>query len=356
MDYYIYVTKNCNMSCKYCCENQEWSNVEGFKNIDGPNYEIFELINFILKNRNLSEDKDVQILFYGGEPLLNQKWIKDFIKKTENYDFGYTLFTNGTLLHQADSYILNKLDFLFVSTDGSQEINDKYRGEGNFSKVMTNLEIIRRKFNGSTVAMMTITPGNKINESVLNIIDKFDFIYWKLLSSDKLESTVQFRESYDKGLDILIKYWMDELKKGKINCIIPFLSIITTLLDGVKHENFRCDCGDILVTVDTDGSCYSCDELVCEEFRIGTLKSSIKQKKLPHVLRCKKCDYRYICGGRCPKEDILFPEEVVNYHCELTKILISKLIKILPEIKELIKEGVIKREDLNYPHMTSEIP
>ncbi len=60
--------------------------------------------------------------------------------------------------------------------------------------------------------------------------------------------------------------------------------------------------------------------------------------------------------GRCPKEDILFPKEVVNYHCELTKILISKLIKKLPEIKGLIDKDVIKRSDLNYPHMTSEIP
>lgn len=356
MDYYIYVTKNCNISCRYCCENQEWSSIKGFKNINGPVYKIPELVDFIIKNKDILKDEDVQIIFYGGEPLLNQNWIKEFIKTTEKCNFVYTLFTNGTLLSQADKYILNKLDFLFISTDGSESINDKYRGKGNFRKVMNNLKLIQKDFYGLTIAMMTITPYNKINESVLNIVDKFDFVYWKLLSCNKLENVEQFKDNYDKGLDILIKYWIDDMKKGKIKRIIPFLAIIKTLLEGIQHKNFRCDCGEILVTIDTDGSCYSCDELVNEEFKVGTVYSSIKQKKLHHVNRCKKCEYRYICGGRCPKEDLLFPKEIANYHCKLTKLLISKLVRKLPEIKELVDNGTIQRKDFNYPHTTSEIP
>jgi len=356
MDYYIYVTKKCNLKCIYCCENQEWSKIQGFNLINSPDYKTSDLIKFILKNRKSSENKEIQIIFYGGEPLLNQTWIEDFIKKTEKYDFGYTLFTNGILLSQANKYILRKLDYLFISIDGTEDINDRFRGEGNYKKVISNLSLIKNDFHGQTLAMMTITNYNNIHKSVLNLTDKFDYIYWKLVSSNKLENIEQFKSNYNTGLDLLISYWINEMKKRRVKKIIPFLAITTSLLDDIKHENFRCDCGDILVSVDTDGSCYSCDELVEDEFKIGSVFDSINQKKMSHTNRCQLCEYRYICGGRCPKEDLLFPREIVEFHCELTKMLIKKIYDNLPQIKELIHKGVVQRKDFDFPHMTSEIP
>ncbi|MEF8879500.1 MAG: radical SAM protein [Candidatus Thermoplasmatota archaeon] len=356
MDYYIYVTKSCNLNCDYCCENQEWSQIQGFDQVNKPKYEISELIYFILKNREITGDKDVQILFYGGEPLLNQSWIKDFIKRTEEYDFGYTLFTNGTLLSQTDKYILKKIDYLFLSIDGTEDINDRFRGKGNYIRVVKNLFSIKSHFYGKTLAMMTITPYNSIYESVLNLTENFDYIYWKLLSSNKLENVKQFKRSYDRGLDLLIDYWISNLEQGRVKGIIPFLAITSSLLGGAKHENFRCNCGDILVSIDTDGSCYSCDELVEDKFKIGSIYGSINQKKISHADRCKDCEYRYVCGGRCPKEDLLLPKEVSEFHCKLTKMLIKKIISNLPRVRKLIDKGLIKREDFDFPHMTSEIP
>jgi len=344
------------MNCIYCCENQEWTEIKGFNVVDKPSYKIQDLIKFILKNRERFNDEEVYIIFYGGEPLLNQVWIKDFMKQAEGLDFNYALFTNGTLLSKADNYIIEHLDYLFVSIDGDEEINDRFRGKGNYRRVISGLSSIETRFNGKKIAMMTMTLYNKVYESALAILDKFDFIYWKLLSSNKLENTEVFKRDYDRGLDLLIDYWIAQMEKGRVIGIIPFLAVVTTLLDGVRQENFRCDVGDILVSVDTDGNCYSCDEMVDEKHRIGSIYDSIAKKRIPHSERCERCEYRYICGGRCPKEELFFPREVVEYHCNLTKMLIDKLIRNLPRIERLIDEGKVKRDDFNFPHLTSEIP
>lgn len=356
MDYYVFVTKRCNMKCAYCCENQEWTQIRGFNVVEKPDYDIPDLIKFILKNRERFNDDEVYIILYGGEPLLNQTWIKEFMRQAEEYNFRYALFTNGVLLPESDDYVIERLSYLFVSIDGLEEINDRFRGKGNYRKVLSGLSSIEKKFNGKKIAMMTMTPYNKIYESVLDIVDKFDFIYWKLLSSNELENAEDFKRNYDKGLDLLIDYWIREMKKGRVVGLIPFLAVVTTLLDGIKQENFRCNVGDILVTVDTDGNCYSCDELVDEKHRIGSIYGSIKKRRIPYSKRCKKCEYRYVCGGRCPKEEILFPSEVVDYHCDLTKMLIDKLREKVSMVEELIDKGVVKRVDFNFPHLTSEIP
>jgi len=356
MDYYIYVTKKCNLKCEYCCEKQEWSKIIDTTDAIEPRYKIQDLINFIINNEKKIEKDEINIILYGGEPLLNQKWIKQFLQKTKQYDFNYILFTNGVTLSIIDKYVLKRISTLFISIDGGKEITDKYRGQGIHKKTLDNLSKIKNEYNGKTIATMTITPYNNLYKSVLSIIDHFDFIFWKLLSSDKIENKKWFTNNYDKSLDLLLNYWIKKLKQGQIKRIIPFLAITTTLLDNAKKENYRCDCGDFLVTVDTDGSCYSCDELTDKKYKIGSISGSITQKKLPHPERCKECEYRYVCGGRCPKEDIIFPKEIAEYHCYLTKLLIKKIIKKIPEIKEIIDKGIIKREDLNFPRTTSEIP
>ena len=95
---------------------------------------------------------------------------------------------------------------MFVSIDGAKGINDKYRGDGNYQEVLENFSNIKNDFFGKSIASMTITSDNNIYDSVLEIVDKFDFIYWKMISDDKLENKEKFKDIYVNGISNLADY------------------------------------------------------------------------------------------------------------------------------------------------------
>jgi organic radical activating enzyme len=45
------------------------------------------------------------LIFYGGEPLLNQEFIKRLIEDTRGNGLRYLLHTNGSLLNQIDRFV-----------------------------------------------------------------------------------------------------------------------------------------------------------------------------------------------------------------------------------------------------------
>ena len=93
-------------------------------------------------------------------------------------------------------------------------------------------------------------------------------------------------------------------------------------------------CGRSLVTIEKDGSIYSCERFVYPEFKLGNLKDkdcrladlvySEKQREfgcrkyttLPDY--CKRCKYLFACHGECPKNRLIKSPDGqpgLNYLC-----------------------------------------
>ena len=66
----LWVTTNCNFSCKYCYEGENKKN-------DILQKETVDNLILHIKNE-LSENEDIIVEFHGGEPLLNFELIKYF--------------------------------------------------------------------------------------------------------------------------------------------------------------------------------------------------------------------------------------------------------------------------------------
>lgn len=303
----------------------------------------FDVADFIIRQSHLNT-KANNIVFYGGEPLLSQNKILEVINALPPNTFKYSLYTNGLLLDQIDDEILCNLSYLIISIDGDKNKNDKFRGKGTFGKVLENIAQIGPNFKGETVARLTVRLETSIYNSLTPIIDRFDHYFWQHESSETLIGLESFQKQYSDDLDKLILLWLDKMKNGKIINFIPFQSITSSLYFREKVSSLRCGCGKSYIFIDTDGNCYTCDELVdYDQFHIGNINNNINFSD-EHLYRntindCHNCESLNICGGRCIAAYIKYPEEKFRFYCSVTKLLINKILKYGNDINNEISNN-----------------
>lgn len=147
------VTDNCNLRCKHC---YHFHGKDEFKTDELP-IDVWE------KRFNELHKAGVRcILLVGGEPALRE----DVLMLADRiFPFNYVI-TNGTIK------IPEKFRHrLYVSIDGSREMNDSIRGKGVFSRIIKNYSGDKR-----VVINMTITKENyKELENVVKIARKNGF-------------------------------------------------------------------------------------------------------------------------------------------------------------------------------------
>ena len=76
MEYFVYMTNDCNLHCQYCSVLLDCQKA-GLP--IKPSYSSASLANFIQKVQKENEDLDVDIYFFGGEPSLEYPAIKKLV-------------------------------------------------------------------------------------------------------------------------------------------------------------------------------------------------------------------------------------------------------------------------------------
>jgi uncharacterized protein len=355
MHYHIILTERCNSQCKYCYEKsiQEFDN--GLKNkwdFDLSSPIISEVS--IEKLKKFLKPKDT-LIFYGGEPLLEIEKIK---KIMDNVNCEFCMQTNGKLLDKFPSEYLNKIRKILVSIDGSRERTDFNRGAGSYDLVLGNINLIKHQgFSGEIVARMTIAQNfPDVFEQVKNLIDLkiFDSVHWQIDAGFykfdfQEERFKKFVEEYNKSISKLIDYWINEIKKGNVLRLYPFIGIVNSLIKNEKTK-LRCGSGHSNYTITTNGNLVACPIMGCvKNFYCGNLESN-KLKKIFVGEPCTSCYYLNICGGRClySNKAKLWPSEGEELICKTIKHLINELKKIFPSVKKLISENKIFKKDFEY--------
>lgn len=304
-----------------------------------------------LKNFLNPEDT---LIFYGGEPLMNIEKMKEVMDAVKVKNF--CMQTNGKLLHTLGKEYMNRFNKILVSIDGSRKRTDFNRGKGTYNQVVKNLELIRKQgYKGEIVARMTLSFPD-IFEQVKEIekIKEIDSIHWQIdagfyKNDFDEEKFSEFVEEYNASLLKLVEYWVKNMKKGKVLKLYPFLGIFESIYYN-KNERLRCGAGFANYTITTDGKITACPIMNnISEFYCGNLKSrELKQFFVGEP--CTSCKYFSLCGGRClySNRAKLWEEKGQKLICKTIIHLIEEIKKILPEIKELIKEGKLREEDFFY--------
>lgn len=309
--------------------------------------------------RFLEKDKEAVLIFYGGEPLLEKKKIMEIMDKI---DIPYRMQTNGKLLDKLPTDYLNRIEKILISIDGDKERTDFNKGEGTYELVLENIKKARKNgYKGEIIARMTISPeagASDIYEQVVFLfgLGIFDAVHWQIdagfYSSDfNYPEFKKFVYKYNKSVNKLIDYWINKMKSGVVLRIYPFIAIIDSLIKKEKIK-LRCGAGHSGYAINTDGKITACPIMNCiVDFEAGNIFNTQPNKlKKFGIKECANCSYLDLCGGRCLywRKAKLWPKKGDDLICKTIKSYIETLKEKLPEIKELIRRGIIKKRDFNY--------
>lgn len=286
----VWVTKACNLSCKYCYEGQDKSCENmSFKTVEA----VIQWIHIYMEKRKCTF---LILRFHGGEPTINIDVVKYFVNKLnheEGISVRYEMTTNGYhLTQEALTFLCENMTRLSISLDGLKKIHDQYRvsanGLGTFDEVLKCAKIInkyedklviRMTLNAKDVELLYQSVKELVNNSFRNIIivvNAFDE-NWKLESVEELE--------------LQCKRIRSTFINDEYNISLP---IGTTCMN---H-------GICLGGIDTfnilpNGELYPCPYAIEQEFCLGDVFGGIDQNNVDKILKISKmplitCEG---CGG-----------------------------------------------------------
>ena len=138
----LHIAHDCNLACRYCfAEEGEYHGRRALMS-----YEVGKkALDFLIANSGARRNLEVD--FFGGEPLMNWQVVKDLVKygreqeKLHDKKFRFTLTTNGVLLNDEIMEFCNKeMANVVLSIDGRKEVHDFMRpfrkGAGSYDLVM----------------------------------------------------------------------------------------------------------------------------------------------------------------------------------------------------------------------------
>lgn len=141
------VTEKCNFRCSYCLFGDEFA---GYRNHSKRDMSL-EVAQKAMHDffQHSKDTKDRVISFYGGEPLLNIKLIRQCVEYVKqrigDSHVQFSMTTNGSLIRGETAKFLADEDFLLlVSLDGPRELHDSQRrfhtGDCTWEIIIRNLE------------------------------------------------------------------------------------------------------------------------------------------------------------------------------------------------------------------------
>lgn len=211
------VTESCNLNCSYCTVMGEY--YEGFGNENGKNINVntaVKLLKYIFALKNTSKNNLLTISFYGGEPLLNFKLIKQIVEavsqinSNENVTISYIMTTNATLIHKHISFLVKNNFKLMISLDGNKE-NQSYRpflqnNQNSFQKVIENIDLIQNNYPAYFDSNISF---NAVLHNRNSVKDIYQFIY------SRYNKIAQISELASSNLKPDKKELFNEMFRGK---------------------------------------------------------------------------------------------------------------------------------------------
>lgn len=302
-------TMDCNFNCFYCYEKGR-----NLENNDYMSYEIQEkLINFIKKRSD--NIKVLDIVWYGGEPLLEFEIIKDMSKRiielcsSNNINYNAMIVSNGYLLKNFEpkEFLDIGINTIQITIDGPEKIHNERRTLLNGGE--TYLEIIRNITNYQDHMDIVIRINlDKINANYLEDLVK----NFKKYNIHKPIFNLAPVTNYNNPTDetcltteefvIFSREFNNICKRYGIQSKSNIASRVSSFCDADSLNAF---------VVDNKGYIYKCwqnigvkslsiNNLVGDNKKNSTLYFDYMAYDATEDNRCKQCVYLPICMGGCP--------------------------------------------------------
>ncbi len=354
MNYHIVLTRNCNLNCTYCHGGEDAGSITELQ------YSIDDLTRFI------EQDDDPQLMFYGGEPLLRISLMTEMMDRFP--DARFMLQTNALLLDKVPESYVRRIHSILISIDGTEEVTDGYRSSGVYKRVIDNVRWLESiGYEGDIVARMAVSQESDIYRDVTHLLDlqnpRFKNVHWQLnvvwdAEGNWTDYDRWVSEVYNPGISKLIQRWLRSMKVGIVEGIVPFKSLMFSILTG-KGSSLRCGSGIDTFAIHVDGQIGICPISPDWEFSlVGNIWKS-SPSELQDIMQvdqpCPSCEEYQICGGRClfANKQRLWGQEGFNKVCLTVKHLINELRLIVPDVRELLEKEIVSLSDFDYPEFNN---
>lgn len=352
--------RTCNLGCTYCFAGEgEYGSVS-----DKPAFftkeNYMNAVRFALENYS---DGIKSMCFFGGEPMINFREIKSFVREAQDFlkkndmEFPPTsICTNLVgISSKAIEFLKDNNIFIVTSLDGPKKLNDLariYQGDGKLS-VYDNVVkgINRMKEQGvSYVLQATINRNHLENYQQgdgVKWAKAMDELGWENLAIVPVDTGVEslaitgerLLSNLESFTREITQYYIGKLYKGETDQIPS--GIIAPLIQIAKDRSLRdCNAGHSLF-FDTNMHIYPCQMFVNEEkFNMGNIEEGLNYEKahgIANVSRqdapeCQACFARKICSVFC--KGIQFQSHgdmyvVSSPRCTFSRTTIEESIKTL---------------------------
>lgn len=321
---YLLLSQSCNMRCIYCLDGAKTYQTD--KALRMSREIAFRSVERCLDE--LDEGGRLEVVFFGGEPLLNWPLAKEVILHCEKllaerhrgkqplYHFTSNLsFLPDDLIEWAKKY---RISFL-CNVDGPAAIHDACRpfkdGRGTYAEIAKNIRLISKE--GLQINLRaTVTALNQ--DHLLEVAEEHKalgghsgaFVLVNPVNSDESILPENLLPSPEKVIKAVTDVYKSKVwKRGEL---YPFSQYAANFApSSARVVGCGAPNGNVAV-VDVKGDVYPCIYLVgIRRCHVGNVRDDSYPRRdvlermyddlhVDHRDDCKRCSWRYICAGGCP--------------------------------------------------------
>ncbi|MCE0570451.1 thioether cross-link-forming SCIFF peptide maturase, partial [Clostridioides difficile] len=340
------VAHDCNLKCKYCFAAQ--GDFGGEKEL--MSFEVGKAaIDYLIANSG--SRKNLEIDFFGGEPLMNFEVVKQLVyygrsvEKDYNKNIRFTITTNGVLLNdEIIDYINENMHNVVLSLDGRKEVNDNMRptlnDKGSYDITLPRFKklVEKRAKDKYYYIRGTFTRDNlDFSKDVMHFADLgFKLTSVEPVVGDESNPYALREEDLPKIFEEYEKFAVEYADRQLQGDGFKFFHFMIDLNQGpcVIKRITGCGAGNEYLSITPNGDIYPCHQFVGnEEFKMANifdeeivlpenLKNMFREAHVYTKEECKQCWNKFYCSGGCHANAINFNNDISKPYelgCEMQR-------------------------------------
>ena len=340
----LHICHDCNLCCEYCfASGGTYKTARQYMSEKTAK----AAIDFLIANSGFR--KNIEIDFFGGEPLLNFDVVKSAVDygkkqaKAHNKVLTYTMTTNAVLLDKETIDFLNEeMDNVVISVDGRRDVHERVRkavnNESTYDVILNNAkEFVKVRGSKRYYIRGTFTALNTDFAEDVKVLSDEGFhqisIEPVVLPKDhKLairdEQIPQILDEYER----LANLYLDRFGTEKW---FSFFHVLIDLENGpCLHKRLNgCGAGSEYLAILPNGDIYPCHQFAGEDgFLMGNvldggdfdreIQSRFASVNVTVKSECKDCFAKYTCSGGCAANAYHYEGDITKVYpasCEMAR-------------------------------------
>ena len=348
----LHVAHTCNLNCSYCFASQgKYHGDRALMSLETGK----KAIDFLIENSGYHKNLDID--FFGGEPLMNWEVCKELVKygreqeKLHGKNIRFTLTTNGVLLNDEVTEFCNKeMHNVVLSLDGRKDVNDRFRvdmaGNGSYDRIVPNFQKFVEK-RGSKSYYMRGTFTHHNTDFVNDIKHMLDLGFTELSMEPVVTDPTSPSALTEEDLPVLFEQYEElarlMVKRYNEGKPFTFYHYMLDLTCGpcIYKRVAGCGSGTEYLAVTPWGDLYPCHQFVGDpNYKMGDIYTGVTATETRDKFaacnaysrpECRDCWAKLYCSGGCAANSYHATGDiqgVYEYGCKLFKKRIECAIAV----------------------------